>query len=94
MGNEVILNALEEIKKYSLLGAKNVLTLDEAALLTGLTRSYLYRLTSQKQIPFYKPNGRKVYFNRAELEAWMMRSRFETEEESDSTAILREYSKG
>lgn len=94
MGNEVILNALEEIKKYSLLGAKNVLTLDEAALLTGLTRTYLYRLTSQKQIPFYKPNGRKVYFNRAELETWMMRNRFETEEEADSTAILREYSKG
>ena len=94
MGNEVILNALEEIKKYSLLGAKNVLTLDEAALLTGLTRTYLYRLTSQKQIPFYKPNGRKVYFNRSELEAWMMRNRFETGEESDSTAILREYSKG
>ena len=94
MGNEVILNALEDIKKYSLLGAKNVLTLDEAALLTGLTRAYLYRLTSQKQIPFYKPNGRKVYFNRTELEAWMMRNRFETEEEADSTAILREYSKG
>lgn len=85
------MNALEEIKRYSLLSAKKVLTLDEAALLTGLTREYIYRLTCSKAIPFYKPNGRRLYFDRSELEAWLKRNRIATTDETDGAALLREY---
>ena len=66
---------IDQILVYSLLAAKNVLTLEDAALLTGLSKSHLYRLTFTHQIPFYKPNGKQIYFDRIELEAWMKQNR-------------------
>jgi len=80
-----ILAELEQIKCYSLLAAKSMLTLSEAALMTGLSKAYLYRLTCTKQIPYYKPNGR-VYFNKSELEAWMQQNRMNTTAEAESKA--------
>ena len=38
-----------------LLTQKTVLKLDEVILLTGLSKSYLYKLTSTGGIPCYKP---------------------------------------
>jgi len=84
MENE-ILEQLEQIKNYSLLAAKTMLTLSEAALMTGLSKAYLYRLTCTKQIPYYKPNGR-VYFDKSELETWMRRNRYNTTAEAEAAA--------
>ena len=50
---------------------KEVLTLEEAAQYTGLKKSYLYKLTSTKAIPHYKPNGKNCFFKRTELEDWL-----------------------
>lgn len=46
---------LQRIDKNLLLAAKQVLNMDEVMLLTGLSKSHLYRLTSSCQIPHYKP---------------------------------------
>ena len=78
---------IDKILIYSLLAAKSVLTLDDAALLTGLSKSYLYRLTCTHQIPHYKPNGKQLYFDRAELEAWMKQNRVATTKETEQQAI-------
>lgn len=53
----------------------------EAAILTGLSLSHLYKLTSTNGIPCYKPTGKAIYFNREELEAWMLRGRKATAED-------------
>ena len=77
---------LNKILIYSLLAAKNVLTLDDVALLTGLSKSHLYRLTCTRQIPYYKPNGKQIYFDRAEVEAWMKQNRVMTQQEAEQRA--------
>ena len=84
---ERILAELEQIKVYSLLGAKNVLNFDDVVLLTGLSKSHLYKLTCTRQIPHYKPNGKQVYFERAEVEAWMRQNRVNTQMEAEQQAI-------
>lgn len=84
---ERILKELAEIKRYTLLAAKTVLTLDDVVLLTGLSRSHVYRLTCTHRIPFYKPNGKTVFFDRNELEQWMKQNRVETQQEAESKAI-------
>ncbi len=43
---------------------------EEAERITGLSRSYLYKLTSSNRIPFYK-FGKHVKFDRAELIRFM-----------------------
>ena len=62
------------------------LTLKEAAEFLDFSRSYLYRLTSQGRIPCYKPEGKRVYFDRAELVNWLKRNRIRPQEETEETA--------
>lgn len=84
--DERILEKLNAIERYSLLAAKNVLCLDDVALLTGLSKSWLYKATSNHQIPFYKPNGKQIYFDRVEIEEWMKQNRIATTQETDQKA--------
>jgi len=84
--DENIESRLSNIEKNMLIGTKQVLTFDEATTFTGLSKSYLYKLTSTGQIPHYKPNGKMVYFNRIEIEAWLQTNRVATTKELDSKA--------
>ena len=77
---------LNKIENYTLLAAKNVLNFEDVALLTGLSKSYLYKLTRSHQIPHYKPNGKLMYFDRGEIEAWMKQNRVATDQEIELKA--------
>lgn len=77
---------MDRIERYALLAAKNVLTVEEAAIFLGFSASYVYKLTCTQQIPFYKPNGKMVYFQKAELEEWMCQNRVATEAEVQEEA--------
>ena len=61
---------LDRIGELALISAKTVLDLNEAALFTGFSTAHLYRLTSGRQIPFFRKN-RKLYFKKTDLENWM-----------------------
>ena len=65
MNNEFI-NELQQIKQLLLLNNKTVLTPDEVSLMYGLSKDYLYHLTSERVIPFHKPNGKKIFFDKEE----------------------------
>lgn len=52
------------------LANKAVLTLDEAARYTGLSKHTMYAVTSSRQLPHYKQK-RKIYIDRVELENWL-----------------------
>lgn len=84
--NEII-KRLEVIECNTLLAAKKVLTLEDVSVLTGLSRSHLYKLTCRKDIPHYRPTGKFLYFDRAEVEAWMKRGRVATNDEVEQKAI-------
>lgn len=87
MAEKEIISRLDAIERYSLLAAKNVLNFDDVATLTGLSKSHLYKLTCTRQIPHYKPNGKQVYFDRSEVEAWMKQNRVNTQTEAEQQAI-------
>ena len=65
---------------------KEVLTSDEAARYMGVSKSYLYKLTMNQQIPHYKPMGKMCYFNRLELEQWLQNNRVATVDEIEQRA--------
>jgi excisionase family DNA binding protein len=49
-----------------------VLNFNETAEYLEVSHSHLYKLTSTATIPAYKPNGKKLYFNRKELDVWLL----------------------
>jgi excisionase family DNA binding protein len=57
-----------------LLTQKTVLNFDEVASYTGLSKSYLYKLTSKAGIPHFKPQGKHIYFNKLEVDTWLQRN--------------------
>ncbi len=46
------------------------MNIDEAAAFLGLRKSYIYKLTHLKEIPFIKYGGRLILFDRERLTAW------------------------
>lgn len=82
---ETLNNKIDSLSRLTLISSKTVLDFEETLLFTGFSRGYLYRLTSGKQIPFFKKN-RKLYFKKSDLEEWMLERRIPTEEELQSKA--------
>lgn len=75
-----------------LTATKKVLTFDEACNYTGLAKSFMYKLTSTGKICHFKPNGKMIYFERVELEKWLLRNRItpasEIEEQASTYVTL------
>jgi len=82
-----ILNELQELKKLTLLGVKKVLTMNDCSLLTGLSKSHIYKLVMNKKIPYWKSDGGKMtYFDKQEIETWLLQHRVKTIAEIESEA--------
>lgn len=62
-------------------------TLKELSEFTGFEVSYIYKLTSQRKIPYYKPFGKKNFFKVAEIQEMFNSSRVSTMDELESDAI-------
>ena len=54
---------------------KNILTVDEVINYTGFSQKQIYKLTSTRAIPHYKPSGRKLFFKKDELDEWITQGR-------------------
>ncbi len=54
---------------------KEVLNFREACRYIDISASHLYKLTSQKRIPHFCPEGKRLFFNRLELNQWLQRNR-------------------
>ncbi len=76
--DEQVLTEIRELKKLIFeqnMLQKEVLNFNEAAVYLEVSHSHLYKLTSTGTIPAYKPNGKKLYFNRQELNKWLLSNR-------------------
>ena len=40
----------------------------------GVSESLLYKLTSAHEVPHYKPRGKMLYFNKEELDHWLLQN--------------------
>lgn len=84
--HESQLDRVEKAIFLATLGIKSVLTFGEAATYIGVSKSHLYKLTMERSIPHYKPRGKMVYFDRAELDDWLLQNRVSTSEELEASA--------
>lgn len=76
---------VEELEQM-LFTSKNVLSFDEASKFLNLSKSYLYKLTSGNLIPHYKPQGKMLYFEKVDLEAWLRQNPIKTRAQIEQEA--------
>lgn len=63
------------------------LTLNELAHYTGLSKSTIYKLTSEGKIPHYKPCGKIIYFDKKEVDKWLLNNRVKANNEIEKEAL-------
>lgn len=66
--------------------SKKVLTFEEAAQYTGISKSTLYKMTSQKIVPHYKPTGKLIFFEKDELDQFLLSVRIKPQSEIEEAA--------
>ena len=71
------------------LAQRDVLTFQQAREYLDVSASHLYKLTSQGKIPHSKPNGKRVYFDRKELDRWLLQNPIRTQDEIEAEAVNR-----
>ncbi len=80
------LKNIESILQQQNLLQKDVLNLTEACAYLNISTSHIYKLTSQKLIPHYCPQGKKLFFVRLELDQWLLRNRQDSTDEIETRA--------
>lgn len=89
-----ILKRLDRLETLTLLGAKTVLNLDDVVLLTGLSKSTLYKKTANRELPYYRANGGKqIFFKKEELEDWLTKDRVSSQNEDEQRAVNEYFTK-
>lgn len=66
----ILKEELENSRSSAQDAKSEIVFLEEALEITGLAKPTLYSKTSKNEIPHYK-RGRKLYFKRSELLAWI-----------------------
>lgn len=87
-----ILQRLDTIARYTLLGAKRTLNLDDVCALTSLSKSRVYALCSSNDIPHYK-RAKLLYFDRDEIDNWMKSNKVLTTDEQNAAAARYDLNK-
>ena len=66
--------------------AKPIMSLEQASIFLGMSKSYIYKLTSAGILPHSKPNGKTLFFSRDLLIIWALSNPHRGAEELDSQA--------
>lgn len=68
---------------------KEVLNLEEASNFLGIAKSTLYKMTHLNQLPYFKPAGKLIFFEKKALLDWVRGAKSMSEEEIREEAASR-----
>ena len=72
---DTILKRLDELEER-LSSEKTILSINEVSILTGISKSTIYKLTSQHKIPHYK-RVKQLMFDKKEILEWIKEGKIE-----------------
>ncbi|WHF51859.1 helix-turn-helix domain-containing protein [Chryseobacterium gotjawalense] len=84
--NEIILHKLNRIEKH-IFGLKTIFNVEELSDYTGFKKSYIYKLVHENLIPFSKPNGKILFFDRKKIDEFLLQNANKSKEEINREAI-------
>jgi len=78
-----IRNIKREIKKNHLF-RKRILTIKEAAIVAGVSDSFIQKLIASNLIAHSKPNGKLIFIRRRDLEKFLMKNYVHTQDDMET----------
>lgn len=84
---EEIQETLTEIRRFTLLQAKEMLTIEDVALLTGYKVSTIRKLAQSNRIPYSRPFGKEMFFDKNEINQTLRRNKVPSVEQLTQSRI-------
>lgn len=85
-----LLAHLKAVEKIAY-AAKDFLNIDEVAAYLQVSKSFVYKLTSTKELTVYKPNGKNIFILRDDLNDWIKRNPCLSYDEIEKQANVLSY---
>lgn len=73
--NEVIIKKLNKLETLLVSSVKQILTVEDLINYTGFSRSYIYKLVHKNILPYSKPNGKTLFFQKNEIDEWLLQNK-------------------
>lgn len=89
---KLILEKLDYLEQLIINERKEILSVEELEKYTGFKRSYIYHLVHFNKIPYSKPNGKYLFFQKEEIDNWLMKNKSLSEQQIQENA--RKYALG
>ena len=68
---------------------KEVLNLEEASAFLGIAKSTLYKMTHLNQLPYFKPAGKLIFFEKQKLIDWVRGAKSKSVDEIKEEAAAK-----
>lgn len=81
-----VLDKLEQIKKYTLLQAKNYLNVEDLCNYIGMSKAQVYAKMREHAFPYSKPCGKLAFFLKSDIDEWLGSNRIASKYELESQA--------
>lgn len=75
MSNELIIEKLERIERLLQGHQKTIFNVEELCEYTGFKKAYVYVLVHKGLIPYSKPNGKLLFFEKEEIDSWLLQNK-------------------
>lgn len=85
-----IIHQQRELKQaigLNIIQQKEMLNVQELADYIGMSSSSIYKLVYNNIIPFYKPNGKILYFDREEINHWLRQNKSQSASQIQEQAL-------
>ncbi|WP_025124841.1 helix-turn-helix transcriptional regulator [Myroides odoratimimus] len=86
---KLILEKLDYLEQLIISNHKEILSVEELEKYTGFKKSYIYHLVHYSKIPYSKPNGKYLFFQKSEINEWLMKNKSLSDDQIQDKA--REY---
>lgn len=76
------LNHLEKLIKSN----KKVFTVVDLSDYCGFSKSHIYKLVARSQIPYSKPYGKTLFFDKDKIDEWLLKNSSSSKQENKERA--------
>lgn len=71
----IIIEKLNKLETLLVSSVKQILTVEDLINYTGFSRSYIYKLVHKNILPYSKPNGKTLFFQKNEIDSFLLQNK-------------------
>lgn len=83
----IIIEKLNNLESLIVSSTKQILTVENLINYSGFSRSYIYKLVHKNVIPYSKPNGKVLFFQKSEIDTFLLKNKSKSVSQIEQEAL-------